>query len=51
MTAVLVQFMWLEALAYPLDLLIAAVVGAVAWHWIEKGWQTFMRWVWRGKPE
>ncbi len=46
MTSLLVQFMWLDACAYWLDMLIAGVVSVVLWHFICKGCEALKRWVW-----
>lgn len=47
MMPALVKLMWLEAIAYWGDMLIAFLLGAVAWHWIARGWRAFTRWVWQ----
>jgi len=49
MTSALVQFMWLEAVAKPMDLVLAALVGAVLWHFTLKAWIAFVGWVWARK--
>lgn len=46
MTKVLIEFMWMEALAQPLAMLIVAVVSVVAWELIKFGWRRFVRWAW-----